>query len=666
MKIVCNTCNAKYSIADEKVKGKVFKIRCKKCGESIVVRGDSQGEQTSETAPPPMPLGGFEEGEGDAETRVFDYSGYRSNAPSDNVWYIVVEGEQQGPFSAEQLSGFMDGNSLDADSFVWKEGFDDWLPIRDVPELAEKLGVVGTTEAEEDSFSIDQEPFDDPNAVPSTGGAFDPGSPSATDRAEAQSAFNSPFESGGGLFNNAADPETSAADVFSSAPSSPTDNLGGVFSNENTSGADSGGLFGGGGDEPSGGIDLFGEGGEDLGSSDIFGAGDQSTGPRINVQQAMTGQRNENSVLFSLSNLQALASGTQNSPGQTPDPVVTNTGGSEGSGLIDIRSLASSLKAESDNTMTGEEDFLAMGGGGFAPVLGAPVLAPSQQSTSKALIIGLAAAGAAVLAGIVLLAIFLLGGPSHTEQREQELAALRSQLEQLQKQGAQADSQQMAALQKQIEQKQEQHAQAEKKDKVEVSKKDEAGKDEADKKDDDEAKRRTKSASRGSSSAKSSSGRSSSSSSSAGSSDKSASASASSSGSSSKEEPSPARKAATSELDDLLGSGGGAAKAAKPKPPSGGESSGSSSSGGAGATLSRADVQNGMNSVAARVQACGGGESGTVTLKVVISSTGSVISASPTGAHAGTSVGNCAARAVRAARFPKSSQNLTVRYPFKL
>ena len=40
MKIVCGSCQAKYSIADEKVAGKVFKIRCKRCSEVIVVRGD--------------------------------------------------------------------------------------------------------------------------------------------------------------------------------------------------------------------------------------------------------------------------------------------------------------------------------------------------------------------------------------------------------------------------------------------------------------------------------------------------------------------------------------------------------------------------------------------------------------------------------------------------
>ncbi len=38
MKINCTTCAAKYSISDERVAGKSFKIRCKKCSEMIVIR----------------------------------------------------------------------------------------------------------------------------------------------------------------------------------------------------------------------------------------------------------------------------------------------------------------------------------------------------------------------------------------------------------------------------------------------------------------------------------------------------------------------------------------------------------------------------------------------------------------------------------------------------
>ena len=39
MKITCQSCQAKYTIADDKVLGKIVKIRCKKCAATIVVNG---------------------------------------------------------------------------------------------------------------------------------------------------------------------------------------------------------------------------------------------------------------------------------------------------------------------------------------------------------------------------------------------------------------------------------------------------------------------------------------------------------------------------------------------------------------------------------------------------------------------------------------------------
>ena len=83
MKIVCESCAAKYSIADEKVAGRVFKIRCKKCGAAIVVRGD----QGASEAPPAAAAG-------------FDYGG-------EAVWHAVVDGEQQGPFAPSQLGSMI-------------------------------------------------------------------------------------------------------------------------------------------------------------------------------------------------------------------------------------------------------------------------------------------------------------------------------------------------------------------------------------------------------------------------------------------------------------------------------------------------------------------------------------------------------------------------------
>ena len=38
MKFVCDKCNTRYSIADERVHGRVLKIRCKACNNVITVR----------------------------------------------------------------------------------------------------------------------------------------------------------------------------------------------------------------------------------------------------------------------------------------------------------------------------------------------------------------------------------------------------------------------------------------------------------------------------------------------------------------------------------------------------------------------------------------------------------------------------------------------------
>ena len=81
MKIVCEACQAKYSIADEKVRGKVFKIRCKKCSHVIVVRGSARWR-------PPGASG--------------EFAASPSSSPDlalDAGWHIVVEGEQVGPLS---------------------------------------------------------------------------------------------------------------------------------------------------------------------------------------------------------------------------------------------------------------------------------------------------------------------------------------------------------------------------------------------------------------------------------------------------------------------------------------------------------------------------------------------------------------------------------------
>jgi membrane protein involved in colicin uptake len=304
----------------------------------------------------------------------------------------------------------------------------------------------------------------------------------------------------------------------------------------------------------------------------------------------------------------------------------------EASGLIDIRSLAGSLSDPKDTT--GVEDLISMSGGGFAPSLGAPVLAAQKESMSLGTKIGIIGGSVAVLAVIVVLAVMVLSpdksvSDDHMKQLlEQEIS------KKLKEQGAGASAE-AAALRKQLEAAKQQSS---------VVKEDTTSEERVAKAEPTPKASSSSSSSKGSTSSSKSS--------------------TSTRKSSSSTKSSTTKKKTSSELDDLLGPGiGGTTK--KKTSTSSKKSSSSSSTSTTKAKLSRSDVQKGMNSVARRVKNCGQGKSGTITLKVVIGSSGRVVSATPTGAFAGTPIGSCAVRAVKSARFPKAASSLTVKYPFK-
>ncbi len=115
MKITCQSCQSKYTIADDKVAGKVVKIRCKKCAATIFVNG-SDGSTSTGTDADHEPL-----------------SGYRAE-PSEGWTVNVAEGDQR-TMSDEQIVAAFQGRTIDGDTFVWKDGMPDWVPLRETGDL---------------------------------------------------------------------------------------------------------------------------------------------------------------------------------------------------------------------------------------------------------------------------------------------------------------------------------------------------------------------------------------------------------------------------------------------------------------------------------------------------------------------------------------------------
>ena len=602
MKIVCDACGAKYSIADEKVAGKVFKIRCKKCSNIIVVRGNANEEAGAAAAP-------AEEPQPNKDTKVFDYQGYDS--PQDAMadegeWHLVIDQEQVGPMTSAEVRQRFAAGDVDTESYIWKEGFADWERLPDVPEFADLEGG-------------------------QAGGAG--------------------LGGGGGMFGDS-DPMPEAT-TEAPAPA------GGVLA----AAAASSDLFGGG---ASGGADLFGGGGGASEGADLFGGGSSSVGDNTGeipmskeAEAQLKGQRNENSVLFSLGNLAALASDSPKAATAAPAVSsggggISNTGGSEGSGLIDIRSMASVYLADKggaggggSSTPTGSADDLPVfSQSAFESA--SPVLLPTQSSgTDNKVLYALVGVIAALVVAAAILIVVVLKGGDDKEGGEVASAEGAATVEG----GDDAPKTDPAAAAEGTETETDDPETAdpaetgdpetadpseaadpeETADPVEPKETSSAGSSRSDKRKERESKAKTRDAKTPTT------------------------------------RPDPKPEADTGgscdEVTCLVDPGKACCKKYNKKSSSSSSSSSSSNSN-LPESPSRSDITKGIGAVRGRVTSCGDkhGGKGTVKVKIKIGSNGKVQSAAASGG--GSELRSCVASAVKRASFPKTQKGVSVTYPF--
>lgn len=57
-------------------------------------------------------------------------------------WFAAVNGQQQGPFSTEQLRRSLQDGTFSSTTFVWRQGFAEWQPVSQCPELTAEAPMV--------------------------------------------------------------------------------------------------------------------------------------------------------------------------------------------------------------------------------------------------------------------------------------------------------------------------------------------------------------------------------------------------------------------------------------------------------------------------------------------------------------------------------------------
>jgi predicted Zn finger-like uncharacterized protein len=184
MRFVCDSCRAQYMISDDKVGANGVKVRCKKCSHLIVVRRQVDEAEVAlrgledspaPTPPPEAPTGensifsdvddeeigaAFESALGERtetppeqpvdDTRVMDTDTVArltalaegnvppatDAAPLSHEWYVAIDEKQTGPLTPQAIKQHWDQGEIGPDSLTWRQGFEDWMPLSDVAELA--------------------------------------------------------------------------------------------------------------------------------------------------------------------------------------------------------------------------------------------------------------------------------------------------------------------------------------------------------------------------------------------------------------------------------------------------------------------------------------------------------------------------------------------------
>ncbi|ADO74141.1 AgmX/PglI C-terminal domain-containing protein [Stigmatella aurantiaca] len=148
MNFSCDKCQRRYSIADEKVRGKTVKVRCKNCQNVISVQGPPQEMEESTRVVSLADVERLREQErslaasqasapaADGPWGEEEPTRAAPGRPANAQWFVMVKSKQEGPLDEAGLSALVASGTVSPRSFFWQQGMADWKRGSDVPELA--------------------------------------------------------------------------------------------------------------------------------------------------------------------------------------------------------------------------------------------------------------------------------------------------------------------------------------------------------------------------------------------------------------------------------------------------------------------------------------------------------------------------------------------------
>jgi hypothetical protein len=153
MVFACQGCKTNYRLSDDRIKGKVLRFTCPKCGQLHLLRDPAMhpnpveaitGVTSRKSAHASTPESVQAKPTVSTPTvgpRPTTQTGALPAMPEpeatvQETWYAVKKGERIGPFSTEQIFRLLLDGTLHERSFVWRPTMSAWKRMTDCPELS--------------------------------------------------------------------------------------------------------------------------------------------------------------------------------------------------------------------------------------------------------------------------------------------------------------------------------------------------------------------------------------------------------------------------------------------------------------------------------------------------------------------------------------------------
>ncbi|MFT5430086.1 MAG: putative Zn finger-like uncharacterized protein [Myxococcota bacterium] len=191
MQFQCPRCQARYKIADEKVRGRTLRVRCRTCSAQILLKSKAQpnvGAPAVEPQGPPRTVS-----VGPLRTVVPLTGG--AVIPSPKLWHVAIGRDKTGPHTRDEVQHFIARGSLKPQSYVWRPGMANWAFLETIGEFRHALETCSPERSVTAPGKRNAEVSEPPPAAPAAPAAptASAAPPSASPRTEDAPAVDDPF-----------------------------------------------------------------------------------------------------------------------------------------------------------------------------------------------------------------------------------------------------------------------------------------------------------------------------------------------------------------------------------------------------------------------------------------------------------------------------------------